>query len=831
MFARPYPQSHNLHASYPLGLPRRKDFFSSNAFLSQKQSRNGDLSQELSSETQKQRRRGARNPAAPTSLRRVAVEAQRSKDGILSKAQLKEQGIYQTKAVTAYAVAEQFDIRKVRDILQEKGFEPDPFQTGLFPQVVHIQVPIDSIRRVSNLTTTDLSSDEVGDVFVFPSGTVVAWSLPEGFTSFLATRTLLPAAEGAHIDNLETEDLEYIEDPQRENSSIKGDTIILGTKSGNDDPESKLGRQSVDTVLTKVAFSSGLARSTKLAVLETLLANYFESTRTIPTLLSQGSRLPFTRDFILRKTGQLLSVRAQLNLYSELTDSLPDLFWDSRHELGLEGYYEQVGRALDVGIRIKLLNEKMDYAQEIASVLRERLSETHGLRLEWIIILLIAVESRYDETFTESGGNRHVVFTPSSCTALQSFDVNMLQSIPRPQHILKALTGSLGLSTIFKPDHEASQNSFQCSKPELSCHAQYHGQDTCCFNYPGGQMLQTQFWDADPAVGPVDSWTIHGLWPDFCDGGFDQYCDSKRRYSNISLILVDSGRADLLEYMSDFWKDFRGDDEDLWEHEWNKHGTCISTLETTCYADYYPQQEVVDYFNKTVEIFQKLPTYQTLANAGIVPSHTETYTLDEIQAALAKAHAAPVTIRCRNRALNEVWYHFNIAGSLQTGTFVPSEPDGLKTNCPATGIHYIPKKHREPSRTTDTPSQPTTTGTPFKGRGNLIVSSMGGRRGCIISRGKWFASGTCATFKAKATDDTFTLQSSKGICAFEGDAFSCGPHVTAPEEFSVQDGKLSYRGNTTFFADKAPKGRTQSTIFASQDEHLIDLAITWKERR
>lgn len=88
----------------------------------------------------------------------------------------------------------------------------------------------------------------------------------------------------------------------------------------------------------------------------------------------------------------------------------------------------------------------------------------------------------------------------------------MLQSIPGPQHILKALTGSLGLSTVSEPDREVSQNSFQCSKPELSCRAQYHGQNTCCFNYPGGQMLQTQFWDADPAVGPVDSWTIHGLW-------------------------------------------------------------------------------------------------------------------------------------------------------------------------------------------------------------------------------------------------------------------------------------------------------------------------------
>lgn len=289
-------------------------------------------------------------------------------------------------------------MRKVRTILQDRGYEPDPFETGLYPQVVHVQVPLDSIRRVSNPSTADLPSNEVGDIFVFPSGTVVAWALPEGFTSFLATRTLLPAAEGAHVDDLETEDLEFVEDPSRELSYIKGDTITLGTKPSTDEPESQpLGnRQSVETVLTKVAFSSGLSRSTKLAVLETLLANYFESTRPIPTMLSQGSRLPFTRDFILRKTGQLLSVRAQLNLYSELTDSLPDIFWDSRHELGLEGYYEQVGRALDVGIRIKLLNEKMDYAQEIASVLRERLSETHGLRLEWIIILLIAVEVGFE---------------------------------------------------------------------------------------------------------------------------------------------------------------------------------------------------------------------------------------------------------------------------------------------------------------------------------------------------------------------------------------------------------------------------------------------------
>lgn len=152
----------------------------------------------------------------------------------------------------------------------------------------------------------------------------------------------------------------------------------------------------VDKTLVKIAFSSGLARSTKLAVLETMLSKYFESTRSIPTLLSKGSRLPFRRSFILQKTGELLSLRAQLNHYSELTDSLPDLFWDSRHDLGLEGYYDQVGKALDIGVRIRALNQKMDYAQEIAGVLRETLSEKHSTWLEWIIIVLIAVEVGFE---------------------------------------------------------------------------------------------------------------------------------------------------------------------------------------------------------------------------------------------------------------------------------------------------------------------------------------------------------------------------------------------------------------------------------------------------
>lgn len=92
------PRNHYLHVSPALELPRRRDFFSSNALLAQRQaskSENDEMTEHP--ESQKQRRRGGRAPAAPTSLRRVAVEAQRSRDGFLSKAQLKEQGIHQTK--------------------------------------------------------------------------------------------------------------------------------------------------------------------------------------------------------------------------------------------------------------------------------------------------------------------------------------------------------------------------------------------------------------------------------------------------------------------------------------------------------------------------------------------------------------------------------------------------------------------------------------------------------------------------------------------------------------------------------------------------------------
>ncbi|KAL5345173.1 Ribonuclease T2 precursor (RNase T2) [Pseudogymnoascus australis] len=301
-----------------------------------------------------------------------------------------------------------------------------------------------------------------------------------------------------------------------------------------------------------------------------------------------------------------------------------------------------------------------------------------------------------------------------------------------------------------------------CSNPQLSCHNTTAQADLCCFNAPGGQLLLTQFWDTDPSTGPADAWTIHGLWPDHCDGTYDANCDPSREYSNITAILNSFGKTDLLTYMDTNWKDYQGDDESFWEHEWNKHGTCISTLDTTCYDDYKPQTEVADYFEKTVELNKGLNSYKILADAGITPSATATYTLAQIQDALKAFHGFVPTVGCKNGVFQEIWYHYNVRGSLQTGEFVPSAPGTVPCSEEPCGA-----------------PAPTGTGGAFSGKGFLQAYTGGANKGCLIGAGTWYTTGTCAGYTATASGSGFTLKSSKGDCGIVNSIFTCAAGVAA----------------------------------------------------
>ncbi|KAF5875591.1 putative ribonuclease t2 protein [Botrytis fragariae] len=366
-----------------------------------------------------------------------------------------------------------------------------------------------------------------------------------------------------------------------------------------------------------------------------------------------------------------------------------------------------------------------------------------------------------------------------------------------------------------------------CSSPALSCSGS--STNTCCFNTPGGQMVQTQFWDSNPSTGPSNSWTIHGLWPDHCDGTYDSTCDTSREYSSITNILSAAGQTSLLSYMNTYWVSDDSTNEVFWEHEWNKHGTCISTLEPSCYSSYTTGAEVVDFFNVAVDLFKILPTYTWLANAGIVPSTTKTYTSAQIQAAITAGFGYPATIQCTSSSLDEIWYSFEVRGSVATGTFVPITPVGQSGTCPSTGIKYTPKSgSATPTTTAGGGGSTTTTATApggtgsFSGSGYLEAYVGSTNNGCLISAGTWYTSGTCATYTATASGTGFTLKSSKGTCGISGSTFSCGAGVSTV--FGSSGGYLTYGGSSTFYATATPSGSTQATVYTSSQSVSVKFA-------
>ncbi|ESZ98599.1 ribonuclease T2 [Sclerotinia borealis F-4128] len=264
--------------------------------------------------------------------------------------------------------------------------------------------------------------------------------------------------------------------------------------------------------------------------------------------------------------------------------------------------------------------------------------------------------------------------------------------------------------------------------PHLSCsrNASPSITDSCCTETFGGLVLSTQFWDtytgreSEDQLLPQNSWTLHGLWPDFCNGSYTQYCDLSRQYdpvpspntttgtssgtlvppytgTPISTIIEQDGKYDLLAYMNKFWIAQDTPNWYLWAHEFSKHATCFSTFDTPCYGPSYnstgtPSSDLISFYTTALSYFSTLPTYDYLSKHKIIPSNTTTYTLSKLQSALKKEVGAVPYIGCSGLRFNttaagrnstdsgytvvsEVWYYFHVLGRVQEGRKTPVGAD------------------------------------------------------------------------------------------------------------------------------------------------------------
>ncbi|KAH8107976.1 ribonuclease M [Cristinia sonorae] len=372
----------------------------------------------------------------------------------------------------------------------------------------------------------------------------------------------------------------------------------------------------------------------------------------------------------------------------------------------------------------------------------------------------------------------------------------------------------------------------------VSCHNTTVQKDTCCFNAPGGHFLQTQFWDyVSPAqfAGPSESWTVHGLWPDNCDGTWEQFCAPERESTNITQILEFNKEYDILKYMQKYWKDNKGNDESFWEHEWNKHGTCISTLEPQCIRSYNQQKrnDIIIYLKRTLSLYMTLPTFDFLKKKGITPSATKTYKFADVMSAITKGTGKTPTIQCDGKNknfLHEMWYHYETKGSVIDGVWLHANADS-ESNC-ADEVYYWPKGVPTPTPTaTSTSSAPTPTSTEDKGT-IQVYTAEGNNVGCVLSKGTW-AQLTCATFRPTlgSAPGTIKFTSSKGPCAVDAtNTLTCATGVAASDfsNSTISTGSLlAFNGNTAFSSDAVPTGQVQGPIFAdSTHPQAITLVYT-----
>lgn len=157
----------------------------------------------------------------------------------------------------------------------------------------------------------------------------------------------------------------------------------------------------------------------------------------------------------------------------------------------------------------------------------------------------------------------------------------------------------------------------------ISCTNSTPVANSCWFEYPGGMFVQTQFWDSNPGVGASDQFTLHGLWPDNCDGTYEQFCDSSLNIAKAdvqNIVVNEFQDPALYNKIKANWNSLGGDDESLWVHEFNKHGTCVRTNRPECLASGKRYQNVYNYFKQAVALYSKYPTADFLAAGGIVPS-------------------------------------------------------------------------------------------------------------------------------------------------------------------------------------------------------------------
>jgi uncharacterized Rmd1/YagE family protein len=259
----------------------------------------------------------------------------------------------------------------------------------------------DSPNRVAPDATT------FAEMFVSSYGVVVFWNFTERQEKdILADLTFSEHQLGVSLvsrpleeDDFETEELHFEYSPLVERPRVFNDMITL--RSGDH--------------MIKLAMSHAIAQSTKLSFFEEKMSQTMLDAQHVPKQLALTGKLGMSRKEIVKILGRLFKSRVDVNLCklsfdfgSELPLTLspasnildvPNFFWDS--EPTLHPLYFAIREYLEIGPRIKVLNERCRVFLDLAEILSDSVADTKMSTITWIIIVLIVISIAV--TVTEVG--------------------------------------------------------------------------------------------------------------------------------------------------------------------------------------------------------------------------------------------------------------------------------------------------------------------------------------------------------------------------------------------------------------------------------------------
>jgi required for meiotic nuclear division protein 1 len=142
------------------------------------------------------------------------------------------------------------------------------------------------------------------------------------------------------------------------------------------------------SVARLLVVSDVLAKSVVLACDEREVARVFETIEPFVRELASAGKFFRNRRGILRLIGEALLVQHNVSGRVAISDK-PDVLWDRPD---LERLYARLEDEYDLIRRVETLNRKLEVVADTADTLADIIDTRRSLRLEVIIVLLIAVE-------------------------------------------------------------------------------------------------------------------------------------------------------------------------------------------------------------------------------------------------------------------------------------------------------------------------------------------------------------------------------------------------------------------------------------------------------